>query len=271
MANMSRLEGKVAFVTGANTGQGKAIAIALARQGADIVVADLQETVGTEDYDAPGLTTVEAVEKEGRRAIFIKLDVSDEAAFDAAVETTVSTLGRLDIMVNNAGVVRAGARLHTFSAEDMDFCYRVNTRGAWNGTMAAIRHFLANDKPGQVLHTVSTAGINPYANEGPYAMTKAATAMLVRNAAAEYAEKGIRVNGICPTFVRTSMTAPIADLPQFKEFLPTFVPMGRMAEVTDIANAAVFLTSPEADFLTGVLLPVDGGESVCRPQVPDLF
>lgn len=267
---MSGLEGQVAFVTGANTGQGKAIAIALARQGADVVVADLQETPGTEDWDTPGLTTVQAIEKEGRRATFIKLDVGDEAAFDEAVEEAVATLGRLDIMVNNAGVVRAAARLHTFSAEDLDFCYHVNTRGAWNGTMAAIRHFLANDKPGQVLHTVSTAGINPYMNEGPYAMTKAATAMLVRNAAAEYAAKGIRVNGICPTFVRTGMTASIAELDTFKEFLPTFIPTGRMAEVSDIANAAVFLTSPASNFLTGVLLPVDGGESVCRPEVPEL-
>lgn len=267
---MSGLEGQVVFITGANTGQGKAIAIALARQGADVVVADLKETKGVEEWDTPGLTTVEAIEKEGRRALFIKLDVGDEDAFNAAVDETVEKLGRLDIMINNAGVVRAANRLHTFTAEDMDFCYHVNLRGAWNGTMAAIRHFLAEDKPGQVLHTVSTAGINPYKNEGPYAMTKAGTAMLVRNAAAEYAEKGIRVNGICPTFVRTSMTNEIAGLDSFKEFLPTFVPIGRMAEVTDIANAAVFLTAPESSFITGVLLPVDGGESVNRPEVPEL-
>jgi NAD(P)-dependent dehydrogenase (short-subunit alcohol dehydrogenase family) len=264
------LTDQVAFVTGGNTGQGKAIAIALARQGADVVVADLEETVGVEDFDTPGLTTVQAIEKEGRRGLFLKLDVGDEDAFTAAVETTVAELGRLDIMVNNAGVIRAGAKLHNFTAADMDFCYRVNTRGAWNGTMAAIRHYLDNEKPGQVLNIVSTAGIVAYSNEGPYSMTKAATAMLVRNAAMEYAPYGIRVNGICPTFVRTSMSKAVAALPEFKEFIPTFIPMGRMAEVTDIANAAVFLTAPESNFLTGLLLPVDGGESMSKPAPPDL-
>ena len=178
---MGLLDGKVAIVTGANSGIGREVSRVFAREGATVIVSDVAESPGADGWEDAGLTTVEAIQKSGGSAAFLRLDVSDEQAFTDAVAGTVATHGRLDVVVNNAGVLRAGARLHEYTAADLDFCHAVNTRGAFNGTMAPIRHWLSHEQAGLVLNTVSTAGINPFRNEGPYALTKAAAAMLVRN------------------------------------------------------------------------------------------
>lgn len=190
---------------------------------------------------------------------------SDQVA--AAVAKTVEHFGRLDVIVNNAGVYRNGKRSHEFSAEDLDFCYEVNVKGTFFGAQEAIKQFLAQGDGGVIVNLVSTAGLQGHPNQSVYNISKGAQAQLTRCLAIEYGKDGIRTNGICPTFAKTSLTRQLFDDKTFDEFFVDSVPLKRWGEVNDVANLAVFLASEESSYIHGDLVRIDGGETLCRYSV----
>ncbi len=264
------LAGKVAVVTGASTGLGRGIAAAFARHGARVVVGDITEEPrpGNFDDDA-GSTTVEHIRAAGGEAAFVPCDVTSGADVAALVAAARDRFGGLDMLVNNAGVWRGGRRMHEMTEDDLDACWRVLVKGSWFGAQEAVKAFLAQNaaeglaRGGSIINVVSTAGLRGHAGQAAYNMAKAAQANLTRCLALEYAADNIRSNGVCPTFVKTAMSRGGYDNPDFGETaIRRVVPVGRWGEISDVVTAALFLASDATAFLTGILIPVDGGETL---------
>jgi NAD(P)-dependent dehydrogenase (short-subunit alcohol dehydrogenase family) len=197
---MSRLQDKVVVVTGASSGFGRGIAKACAAEGAKVVVSDVHENPNPGGFeDDAVLTTVEAIEKIGGRAVYVGCDVTKAEQFDNLVSETVRAFGRLDVMVNNAGVYRNGKRLHEFDVADVDVCYEVNVKGTFFGSKSAIKAMLTQGEGGVIINLVSTAGLQGHPNQSVYNISKGAKANLTRGLAIEYGKDKIRINGICPT------------------------------------------------------------------------
>lgn len=265
---MARLQDKVVVVTGSASGFGRGIAVACAREGAKVVVSDVHEKPNTGGFETDGnLTTVEAIEKAGGRAVYVGADVTKSDQVANLVARTVETYGRLDVMVNNAGVYRNGKRLHEFSEEDLDVCFDVNAKGTFFGAQEAIKQFLAQGDGGVIINLVSTAGLQGHPNQSVYNISKGAQANLTRCLAIEYGQDKIRVNGICPTYAKTSLTRELFDDKDFDQVFTESIPLKRWGEVDDIANLAVFLASDESSYIHGDLIKVDGGETLCRYSV----
>lgn len=263
-----KLESKVAVITGASSGFGRAIAEAYAREGAKVVVADLQEAPLKGGFeDAPQLTTVQEITERGGQAHFVQCDVTDEAAVDRLIAETVRRFGRLDIMFNNAGIYRGGKFFHEFSEADLDACFNVNVKGTWFGGRAAVRQFLAQGDGGVIVNLVSTAGLQGHPKQSVYNISKGAQANLTRCLAIEYGKAGIRVAGICPTYAKTALTRELFDDKDFDSFFTESIPLKRWGETRDIASLAVFLASDDASYIHGALIPIDGGETLCRYSV----
>jgi NAD(P)-dependent dehydrogenase (short-subunit alcohol dehydrogenase family) len=213
------------------------------------------------------LTTAEAIEKNGGRAVYVNCDVTRSEQVAALVAEAVRAFGRLDVMVNNAGIYRNGKRLHEFSEEDLDVCFDVNAKGTFFGAQEAIKQFLAQGDGGVIINLVSTAGLQGHPNQSVYNISKGAQANLTRCLAVEYGQDGIRVNGICPTYAKTSLTRELFDDAEFDQVFTESIPLKRWGEVDDIANLAVFLASDESTYIHGDLIKVDGGETLCRYSV----
>lgn len=261
MSEYGIFTGKVAVVTGASTGFGRGIAVALARAGAHVMVADLTEALAAGNYDeAPDLTTVELIARDGGSAVFRRCDVTSADDVAATVRTAVERHGRLDAFVNNAGIFRGGP-FHELSEDDLDACFNVIGKGTWLGSQYAIRQFLEQGDGGSIVNVVSTAGLRGHPFQSPYNMAKGAQANLTRALAAEYAAQGIRVNGVCPTYMKSAMSRPAVEDPAFDAVIASTIPVGKWGEISDVVSAAMFLLSDGASFLHGVLLPVDGGET----------
>jgi NAD(P)-dependent dehydrogenase (short-subunit alcohol dehydrogenase family) len=261
MPNANRFEGQVFVVTGASTGFGRGIAVALAREGARVVNADLTEAPTPGNYDErPELSTVALVESEGGEAVFSRCDVSKAADIGAAVALAVERYGRLDGFVNNAGIYRGGA-FHELTEDDLDACFDVIVRGTWLGSQAAIRQFLRQGGGGAIVNIVSTAGLRGHANQAAYNAAKGAQANLTRALAVEYARQDIRVNAVCPTYMKSAMSRISVEDPAFDAVIAATIPKGKWGEIGDVAGAALYLLSRDAEYLAGVLLPVDGGEN----------
>lgn len=258
-----RLAGKVAVITAASTGFGRGMAVLFARHGARIVIGDLQEATTPGNFDEqPDLSTAQLIEQFGGEACFVKCDVTKQSDMAALVAAAVDSYGRLDIMVNNAGVYRGGARVHELTEDDLDACWSVLVKGTWFGCQEAIKVFLRQGDGGNIINIVSTAGLRAHEGQAPYNAAKAAQAMLTQCIAVEYAKDKIRVNAICPTYVKTSMSRGAFEDPVFGETARKIIPLGRWGEISDVANAALFLASDESIFIDGALLPVDGGEAL---------
>lgn len=256
------LTGKVAVVTAGSTGFGRAIAVAFARAGASVVIGDLREETAPGNFDEQAdRTTTALITDEGGTAAFQHCDVTREEQVAALIEHATERFGGLDIMVNNAGIHRGGGRVHELSIDAVDACHDVLVRGSWFGSQAAIRRFLeqGSDRGGSIINIVSTAGLRAHLNQAPYNMAKAAQASLTRCLAIEYAKDNIRANGICPTYVKTAMSRGGFES-GMTEAVEAVVPLGRWGEIRDVVNAALFLAHEDSAFLTGVMLPVDGGE-----------
>lgn len=263
-----KLENKVAVITGASSGFGRAIAEAYAREGAHVVVADLQEAPLRGGFeDAPQKSTAEAITSAGGKAHFVKCDVTSEADVDHLIAETVATFGRLDIMFNNAGIYRGGKLFHEFDERDLDACFNVNVKGTWFGSRAAVKQFLKQGQGGVILNLVSTAGLQGHPKQSVYNISKGAQANLTRCLAIEYGREGIRVAGICPTYAKTALTRELFDDKDFDTFFTESIPLKRWGEASDIASVAVFLASNDASYIHGALIPVDGGETLCRYSV----
>jgi NAD(P)-dependent dehydrogenase (short-subunit alcohol dehydrogenase family) len=248
-----RLEGKVAIITGAGSGIGRATAQLFAREGAKVVVADYAPEGGHE--------TVALIGQEGGEAIFVETDVSKAEDVERMVQATVETYGRIDILFNNAAVT-IPASVVDATEEVWDTTMNIDLKGVFLPSKYAIPHMLKTGG-GSVINTASMCGLVASRNQAPYSAAKGGVVALTRQMAIDYAEHNIRVNGIAPSEVRTPMFLGFinrAANPEKKmRELVARIPLGRVAEPEELAQAALFLASDESSYVTGVTLPVDGG------------
>ena len=248
-----RLQGKVAIVTGAASGFGAETARLYAKEGASVVIADLN-IAGAEKVAA-------AI---GAAAVAIRCDVSKRADIDAAVGLALSKFGSVDIVVNNAGFTHKNQPFLNVDETTFDRCFDVNVKAIYHMINAVVPMMRAK-KSGCIINVGSTAGIRPRPGLSWYNASKGAANLLSKSLAVELAPDNIRVNVICPVMGDTGMLGDFMGVPDTPENRAKFIatiPMGRLSTPRDIANAAVFLASDEASFLTGVELPVDGGRTV---------
>jgi NAD(P)-dependent dehydrogenase (short-subunit alcohol dehydrogenase family) len=245
------LEGKVALVTGAAMGIGRASAQLFAREGAAVVVADIDEDGGR--------ATVALIEDTGGRAAFVRADVSVKADVDAMVAFAVDTFGGLDCAHNNAGIAAPMAPLADYSDDAWDRTIGVMLTGVYLCMKAEIPRMLERGG-GAIVNTASGVGLVAYPNQAAYTASKHGVIGLTKVAALDYGALGIRVNAICPGTARTPMVdAAIRYDPSIDAHLRSMHPIGRIGEASEVAEAAVWLCSPAASFVLGVALPVDGG------------
>ena len=244
---MSLLADKVAVVTGAGRGIGRAVALAYARMGADVACVSR-----TEENSAKVAAEVEAL---GRKAWALAVDVSDTAAVDAAAKEILESAGRVDILVNNAGVTRDNL-LMRMSEEEWDTVLNTNLKGAFNFTRAFSRPFI-KQRSGRIINIASVIGLIGNAGQSNYAASKAALIGFTKSIAKELAPRGITVNAIAPGFIETDMTAALND--KVRGEILASVPLGRFGSPDDIAHAAVFLAMEPTGYVTGQVLTVDGG------------
>ena len=255
-----RLAGKVALVTGASSGNGRAIALRYAAEGAAVVCADIEPLPIQGSWEDP-VPTHEEIARNGGRAAWAPCDVTDGAQVAAAVAQAVEAYGGLDIAVANAGISPKAHPLRDEPWEDYKRVQAVNVDGAWWTCREASRAMVDQGRGGSIVTLASIAGITGVQTGNHYNMSKGAVVQLTRTLAIELAPHMITVNAICPGWVRTAMTRDMWDEPDRLADLERRTPMARLGEVEDIAGAAYFLASDDARWLTGAILPVDGGYS----------
>jgi (+)-trans-carveol dehydrogenase len=271
-----RVEGKVAFITGAARGQGRAHAVRLAQEGADIIAVDICKQI--ESVAIPLSTpedlaeTADLVKGHNRRIYTAEVDVRDYAALKAAVDAGVEQLGRLDIIVANAGIGNGGNTLDKTSEEDWTDMIDVNLGGVWKTVKAGVPHILAGGRGGSIILTSSVGGLKAYPHTGHYVAAKHGVVGLMRTFAVELGQHMIRVNSVHPTNVNTPL---FMNEPTMKLFRPDLenpgpedlkviaqmmhtLPIG-WVEPEDVSNAVLFLASDESRYVTGVTLPIDAG------------
>jgi NAD(P)-dependent dehydrogenase (short-subunit alcohol dehydrogenase family) len=242
--------GKVALVTGAGSGIGRATALAFARAGAAVVVADVDGEGGER--------TAQEVRDAGGDAIFAHTDVSRAASVEALIEQTLALYGRLDCAHNNAGVAGTAARTADYAEDAFDQVIAVNLKGVWLCLRAEIRAMLATGG-GAIVNTSSAHGLVGGYGMSAYAASKHGVVGLTKTAAIEYARRGIRVNAICPGAISTPMSAPLAADPRTEARVLGMEPIGRWGTPEEVAGAVLWLCSDAASYVTGLIMPVDGG------------
>ncbi|MBA2303624.1 MAG: 2-dehydro-3-deoxy-D-gluconate 5-dehydrogenase KduD [Acidobacteria bacterium] len=243
------LEGRVALVTGASRGIGAAIARALARAGADVAA---HGNVNSAD------ATCEQIRSAGRETVALVADMADPAAPDRLVHQTVAALGRLDIVVNNAGIIRRAPAVDVSDA-DWDAVVSVNLHGVFRLCRAAGRHLLAAGQGGRIINIASLLSFQGGLNVAAYAASKSAVAGLTKELSNEWAAHGINVNAIAPGYLRTDNTAALQRDEMRNRQILERVPAGRWGEPSDLDGAVIFLASRASDYITGHVLAVDGG------------
>jgi NAD(P)-dependent dehydrogenase (short-subunit alcohol dehydrogenase family) len=245
------MEGKAGLVTGAGSGIGRGSALAFAREGAKVMVSDVNEEAGKE--------TVRLIEKAGGVASFFKCNVAVEDEVKALIDATVSTFGRLDFAHNNAGIGSKTAPIAESETPDWDRVIQINLYGTYYCMKHEVIAMLKTGG-GAIVNTASGAGLEGVPNMVPYVASKWAINGLTKSAALEYGQKGIRVNSICPGMTLTPAIASwFAAAPEQAEAVKASIPSGSLATPEDQGNAAVFLCSDLAAQISGVTLPVDGG------------
>jgi (+)-trans-carveol dehydrogenase len=272
-----RVEGKVAFITGAARGQGRAHAVRLAQEGANIIAVDICKKIDTVDLIAASTPedlaeTADLVKGHNRRIYTAEVDVRDYDALKAALDTGVEQLGRLDIIVANAGIGNGGQTLDKTSERDWTAMIDINLGGVWKTVKAGVPHILAGGNGGSIILTSSVGGLKAYPHTGHYVAAKHGVVGLMRTFAVELGAQNIRVNSVHPTNVNTPLFMNDGTMKLFRPDLENPGPedmkvVGQLmhtlpigwVEPEDIANAVLFLASDEARYITGVTLPVDGG------------
>ncbi len=237
------LEGKVAIITGGSSGIGKAVAERYVEEGMDVVIADVDEERGEEVADEVGCT-------------FMKCDVSSYENVEEVVEETVEEFGKLDVMVNNAGIGSVNT-IEEMDMEEYEQIRSVDLDGVVYGCKAATPHL--KETEGTIINTASIYGLVGDVGATAYNAAKGGVVNLTRSVADDLAQHNVRVNSICPGFVRTPMTEEALEDEEFRSHVLNQTPLGRVAEPEEIAGPAAFLASDEASYITGVNLPVDGG------------
>jgi len=243
------LSGRVALVTGAARGLGASFAVALARAGADVAL-------GLRDAQSGG-AAIAAVAATGRRALPLQMDITRPAEIASAVSEAKRVFGRIDVLVNNAGIGPPNPA-EAVTEADFDRTLAVNLKGTFFVSQAVGRLMIAGGG-GRIINVSSQAGFVALPTESVYCMTKAAIAHLTKCLAVEWAKHGINVNAIAPTFVRTPGTAKWLEDESFRQTLLSRIPLGRVGEPADVTGAVVFLASPAAALVTGATLLIDGG------------
>ncbi len=245
------LKDKVALVTGASSGIGRASALAFARQGAKVALADVNAEGGEE--------TTEMIKEAGGEGVFIYADVSRPADVEAMVNKAIEVYGRLDCAFNNAGILAGSGSIHEVPEEHWDRVMAVNLKGVWLCMKHEIPRMLKQGS-GAIVNTASLAGLVGERGNAIYTASKHGVVGLTRSAALQYAKSGIRINAVCPGFVRTAMIDPIiAQRPEFGPALDARHPVGRIGTPEEIAAAVVWLCSDAASFVTGHAMAIDGG------------
>jgi 3-oxoacyl-[acyl-carrier protein] reductase len=246
-----RLEGKTALVTGAGSGIGKCIAETYAREGAWVALAD----VNLEAAKSAALAI-------GNNAIAVRCDVTKRSDIDAAIKETLSAFGGLDILVNNAGSTHVNKPFLEIDEADYDRIFAVNVKGIFQFCQAIVPHY-RKQKSGAIINIGSTAGIRPRPGLSAYNATKGAVHLLTKSLAVELAPDNIRVCAIAPVATETPLLSSfLGPAEGQREKFVASVPLGRLAKPQDIANAALFLASADAEFVTGNIVEVDGGRAV---------
>jgi 3-oxoacyl-[acyl-carrier protein] reductase len=243
------LQGKVALITGARRGLGKAIALRLARSGADVVVNDI--AAGAEEAEA----TAAELRALGVRALSLPADVCVASQVEAMIETTLAEMGHLDILVNNAGVTR-DALLMRMSEEQWDSVLNINLKGTFLCTRAALKPLL-KQRSGRIINIASVVGLMGNAGQANYAASKGGVIAFTKAAAKEVASRGILVNAVAPGFIASHMTDQLSE--EARQRLLSVVPLGRWGTPEEVAEVVNFLASEAASYLTGQIIHIDGG------------
>ena len=241
------LEGKNAVVTGSGQGIGRAIALKLAEQGANVVTSDVVEATATQ--------VAAEVQALGRKSLAVVCDVRQADQCEALIAKTIEALGSIDILVNNAGVTRDNLIMR-MKEEDWDFVIAINLKGVFNCSKAVVRPMM-KQRSGRIINISSVVGLMGNAGQVNYSASKAGVIGITKTLAKELGSRGIGVNAVAPGFIQTAMTDKLSD--EAKEQLKQMIPFQELGTADDVANAVLFLASPAARYITGQVLSVDGG------------
>ncbi|HHV79764.1 MAG TPA: 3-oxoacyl-[acyl-carrier-protein] reductase [Firmicutes bacterium] len=242
-----RLRDKVCIVTGAGRGIGKEIALRFASEGAKVAVCEIDEMTGA--------ATASEIQEKGHEAIFVKVDVTNRESVKAMVEETTSHYGRIDVLVNNAGIT-ADALLVKMTEEQWDKVIGVNLKGVFNCTQAVAPKMIEQGK-GKIINISSVVGLYGNFGQTNYAATKSGVIGMTKTWGKELGRKGINVNAVAPGFIITEMTAKMPQ--KVLDMMKDKTPLGRLGTPQDVASAVLFLASDESDYVNGAVLSVDGG------------
>jgi NAD(P)-dependent dehydrogenase (short-subunit alcohol dehydrogenase family) len=260
----SKLQDKIAVVTGSSSGNGRAIALALAAKGAAIVCSDLRREAREGGYEGDILTpTDDVIRANGGKAEYVETDAASYSAVENLVNSAVSSFGRLDVMVNNAGIFTG---LHTIvdeTEDEYDRTMAVNAKSVWLGCKFAIRQMLTQEpvdgSRGRIVNIASIGGLVGLAAEPAYCASKGAVVNLTRQLAVDFAPQRINVNAICPGFLATAMVRPFLDDPELNKALHASSPWPELGTAEDVGKAALFLSTTDSRWATGSMLTIDGG------------
>ena len=241
------LAGQIAVITGSARGIGKTIAISLAEAGANIVISDLNVEEGK--------ATVGEIEAMGREAIWVQADVSKSNQANQLIESTLEKFGRLDILINNAGITRDNL-LMRMSEDEWDSVIAVNLKGTYNCIRAATKIFM-KQRTGRIINIASVVGQMGNAGQANYASSKAGVIGLTKSVAKELAGRNILVNAVAPGFIETAMTEKLPE--KAKESLIQLIPLAKLGQPEDVAKVVLFLSSDRSSYITGQVINVDGG------------
>lgn len=247
---MKKFADKTVLVTGGTSGIGRATAIAFAAEGANVVVAGRRESEGAE--------SVALIEQAGGRGFFVRTDIASEHDIAAAVKATVDRFGRLDIAFNNAGIILDNGPLGQTTSEIIDRTFEVNVRGVALSMKHEIDAMLRTGG-GVIVNNASVLGMRPSPGRAIYNASKFAVIGLTKTAALDYATQGLRINAVSPAIIETDMTAGLRGHEETSERVRSLHPIGRFGRAEEVAAGVLFLAAPEASYITGVVLPVDGG------------
>jgi len=241
------LNGKIALVTGAAQGIGRDIALGLAKDGADVAICDVnleaaQKTAGD-------------IEAMGRKSLALKANVASSADVTAMIDQVVEKFGRIDVLVNNAGITRDGLILR-MKDEDWDLVLSINLKGAFLCTKSALK-YMTKQRSGTIINIASIVGAMGNAGQANYVASKAGLIGLTKTIAREYSNRNVTANAVAPGFIDTAMTQALTD--QVRADLAKQIPLGRLGSSEDVANAVRFLASPSAAYITGQVIHVNGG------------
>ncbi|MBT3479187.1 MAG: glucose 1-dehydrogenase [Candidatus Marinimicrobia bacterium] len=251
----SKFAEKVVLVTGAGSGIGRQTAITFAKDGAKVIVSDINANAGQ--------TTVDEIIANGANAIFVQMDVSKSEEVKSGIARGIQYFGRLDCAVNNAGIGGRLAPTADIHTADWDKVLAVNLTGVWNCMKYEIPHMLKLESQCAIVNVSSIAGLVGMKRNAPYTASKHGVIGLTKSAALEYANNNLRINAVCPAFTDTAMLDEMSiEKPDLKEKLHQGIPMNRLGNPQEIADAILYLCSDKASFITGHAMPLDGGLSI---------